>query len=55
MYPSFKLGEKREVIIGLTESYEKNPDKKYPLILSARWRLFILSFPRRIVLWCFLG
>ena len=33
MYPSFKLGEKREVIIGLTESYEKNPDKKYPLIL----------------------
>ncbi|WP_310377305.1 alpha/beta hydrolase-fold protein [Flavobacterium sp.] len=33
LFDSYKLGEKREITIGLPESYEKNPSKKYPIII----------------------
>lgn len=32
-FESFKLGEKREITIGLPASYEKNPTKKYPILV----------------------
>lgn len=32
-FESFKLGEKREITIGLPASYEKNPIKKYPILV----------------------
>lgn len=33
MYPSSKLNEEREITIGLPKSYEKNSEKKYPLVI----------------------
>lgn len=33
LFDSSKLGESREITIGLPPSYEKNPDKKYPLLI----------------------
>lgn len=32
-FESFKLGEKREITIGLPDSYDKNPNKKYPILV----------------------
>ncbi len=33
LFNSTKLGESREITIGLPASYEKNPDKKYPVLI----------------------
>lgn len=33
LFNSAKLGESRELTIGLPASYEKNPDKKYPILI----------------------
>lgn len=33
LFDSKKLGESREITIGLPASYEKNPNKKYPLLI----------------------
>lgn len=33
IFDSYKLGEKREITIGLPASYEQNPNKKYPIII----------------------
>lgn len=33
MYPSLKLNGEREITIGLPKNYEKNPEKKYPLVI----------------------
>jgi uncharacterized protein len=33
MYPSLKLNGEREITIGLPKNYEKNPEKKYPLVV----------------------
>lgn len=33
VFDSYKLGEKREITIGLPASYEKNPNKKYPIVI----------------------
>lgn len=33
LFNSAKLGESRELTIGLPASYEKNPDKKYPVLI----------------------
>ena len=32
-FVSTKLGESREITIGLPASYEKNPNKKYPILI----------------------
>ncbi len=33
MYPSLKLNGEREITIGLPKNYDKNPEKKYPLVI----------------------
>lgn len=33
LFPSTKLNEKREITIGLPQSYENNPEKKYPIVV----------------------
>lgn len=33
IFESIKLGETREIVIGLPASYEKNPTKKYPILI----------------------
>jgi hypothetical protein len=38
---SNKLGETREITIGLPSTYEQNPTKKIPFTYSIGWRLLI--------------